>query len=102
MGDLRLEAIRRVENLPHNVSVSRRKWQLSHGCGSKPRWRGDGSEILYLVPTGMLMAAPVDAAGTFLSGEPTPLFQVRGRAPISSTDLFTLRCDQGRPALPRE
>jgi Tol biopolymer transport system component len=65
------------------------KWQVSRGGGTEPRWRGDGREIFYLGPTGMLMAVPVDAGGTFSSGEPTTLFQVRGRAPISSTDLFT-------------
>jgi Tol biopolymer transport system component len=65
------------------------KWQVSRGGGTEPRWRGDGKEIFYLGPTGMLMAVPVDAGGIFSSGEPTPLFQVRGRAPISSTDLFT-------------
>ena len=37
----------------------------------------------------MLMAVRVDAAVTFSPGEPTPRFQVRGPAPISSTDLFT-------------
>ncbi len=65
------------------------KWQVSRGGGSEPRWRGDGKEIYYLGPTGMLMAVPVDAGATFASGTPEPLFQVRGRAPISSTDLFT-------------
>ena len=65
------------------------KWQISRGGGSEPRWRGDGKEIYYLSPTGMLMAVPVDAGATFSSGTPATLFQVRGRAPISSTDLFT-------------
>jgi serine/threonine protein kinase/Tol biopolymer transport system component len=65
------------------------KWQVSRGGGSEPRWRGDGKEIYYLSLTGMLMAVPVDAGATFASGTPAPLFQVRGRAPISSTDLFT-------------
>jgi Tol biopolymer transport system component len=65
------------------------KWQVSRGGGSEPRWRGDGKEIYYLGPTGMLMAVPVDAGATFASGTPAQMFQVRGRAPISSTDLFT-------------
>jgi Tol biopolymer transport system component len=65
------------------------KWQVSRGGGSEPRWRGDGKEIYYLGPAGMLMVVPVDAGATFASGTPAPLFQVRGRAPISSTDLFT-------------
>jgi eukaryotic-like serine/threonine-protein kinase len=65
------------------------KWQVSRGGGGEPRWRGDGKEIFYLSPAGTLMAVATDAAETFSSGTPTPLFQVRGRAPISSTDLFT-------------
>ncbi len=65
------------------------KFQVSRGGGSEPRWRGDGKEMFYLSPSGMLMAVTVNLGETFASGAPTPLFQVRGRAPISSTDLFT-------------
>lgn len=65
------------------------KWQVSRGGGGEPRWRADGKEMFYLSPTGMLMSVPVSLGDTFASGAPTPLFQVRGRAPISSTDLFT-------------
>src|SRR5580692_3087426 len=65
------------------------KWQVSRGGGSEPRWRGDGKEIFYIAPSGMLTAVPVDAQSVFATGTPTPLFQIRGRAPISSTDVFT-------------
>lgn len=65
------------------------KFQVSRGGGSEPRWRGDGKEMFYLSPTGMLMAASVSLGEAFSSGMPAPLFQVRGRAPISSTDQFT-------------
>ncbi|HZQ70151.1 MAG TPA: protein kinase [Terriglobales bacterium] len=65
------------------------KWQVSRGGGTEPRWRGDGKEIFYINPGGMLMAVPVNATGTFATGTPVSLFQVRGRAPISSTDVFT-------------
>ncbi|HSY00578.1 MAG TPA: protein kinase [Acidobacteriaceae bacterium] len=65
------------------------KWQVSRGGGGEPRWRADGKEMFYLSPTGMLIAVPVTLGDTFASGAPAPLFQVRGRAPISSTDLFT-------------
>jgi hypothetical protein len=37
----------------------------------------------------MLMAVPVSVEGVISTGTPTPLFQVYGRAPISSTDVFT-------------
>lgn len=65
------------------------KWQVSRGSGTEPRWRGDGKEIFYLGPKGMLMAVPVNTGSTFSTGAPTPLFQIHGRAQISSTDLFT-------------
>ena len=64
------------------------KWQVSRGSGTEPRWRGDGKEIFYLGPKGMLMAVPVNTGGRS-TGAPTPLFQIHGRAQISSTDLFT-------------
>jgi eukaryotic-like serine/threonine-protein kinase len=65
------------------------KWQVSRGGGSEPRWRGDGKEIFYIAPSGMLMAVSVNGASIFATGTPEPLFQIRGRAPISSTDVFT-------------
>ena len=65
------------------------KWQVSRGGGTEPRWRGDGKELYYIAPSGVLTAVPVDAQSTFATGTPTPLFQTRGRAPISSTDVFT-------------
>jgi dipeptidyl aminopeptidase/acylaminoacyl peptidase len=65
------------------------KWQVSRGGGIQPRWRGDGKEIFYIGPNGMLMAVPVSGMGIFATGTPAPLFQIRGRAPISSTDVFT-------------
>ena len=65
------------------------KWQVSRGGGTEPRWRGDGKEIFYIGPKGALTAVEVSTEGTFSTGAASPLFQVRGRAPISSTDLFT-------------
>jgi eukaryotic-like serine/threonine-protein kinase len=65
------------------------KWQVSRGGGTEPRWRGDGKEIFYIAPSGMLTAVPVSAESVFATGTPTPLFQIQGRAPISSTDVFT-------------
>ncbi|HKM86772.1 MAG TPA: protein kinase [Terriglobales bacterium] len=65
------------------------KWQVSRGGGTEPRWRGDGKEIFYIAPSGMLMSVPVNGASIFATGTPAPLFQIHGRAPISSTDVFT-------------
>jgi len=65
------------------------KWQVSRGGGTEPRWRGDGKEIFYIAPSGMLTAVPVNAQSVFATGTPTPLVQIHGRAAISSTDVFT-------------
>jgi eukaryotic-like serine/threonine-protein kinase len=65
------------------------KWQVSRGGGQEPRWRGDGKEIFYIAPSGMLMAVPVNGESIFATGTPAPLFQIHGRAAISSTDVFT-------------
>ncbi len=65
------------------------KWQVSRGGGSEPRWNGDGKEIFYIAPSGMLMAVMVNGESIFATGTPAPLFQIHGRAPISSTDVFT-------------
>ncbi|HXY11364.1 MAG TPA: protein kinase [Terriglobales bacterium] len=65
------------------------KWQVSRGGGTEPRWRADGKEIFYISPSGMLMAVPVNGETAFGTGQPAPLFQIHGRAPISSTDIFT-------------
>jgi hypothetical protein len=37
----------------------------------------------------MLMAVPVNGESIFATGTSLPLFQIHGRAPISSTDVFT-------------
>ena len=65
------------------------KWQVSRGGGTEPRWRGDGKEMFYIGPTGMLMAVPISDENGFTTGTPGPLFQIGGRSPISSTDIFT-------------
>lgn len=65
------------------------KWQVSRGGGTEPRWRGDGKEIYYVAPGGMITAVSVSASGEFFTGTPTPLFQFHGRAAISSTDSFS-------------
>jgi len=65
------------------------KWQVSRGGGTEPRWRGDGKEIFYIDPKGALTAVPVSTESAFSTGAPATLFPIRGRAPISNTDIFT-------------
>jgi len=53
------------------------KIQISTRGGSYPRWRGDGREITYIAPDGMLMGAMVSAAATELDvAAPAPLFAI--------------------------
>jgi len=71
------------------------KLQVSHGGGREPRWRADGKEIFYVSYAGYagmtkrLMAVPVNSGGELSTGTPVFLFQVPGRANVSSTDLFS-------------
>ncbi len=65
------------------------KWQVSPAGGTEPRWRGDGEEIFYVDPKGMLTAVPLNVGETISAGAASPLFQLHGRAPISNTDLYT-------------
>jgi Tol biopolymer transport system component len=50
-------------------------WRVSNRGGQTPTWRGDGREIYYLAPDGMLMAAPVTGAAPFQTGISAPLFK---------------------------
>ena len=65
------------------------KWQVSRGGGTEPHWRGDGNELYYIGQSGMLMATTVSTEAGFANGTPTPLFPVRGRPHVSSTDQYT-------------
>ncbi len=64
------------------------KIQISRGGGIEPRWRADGKEIFYIGPKNMLTAVSLNVEGTLSTGSPQPLFQLSGRAPVSSTDLY--------------
>lgn len=50
-------------------------YMLSNSDVWVPRWRGDGKEIFFLAPDGMLMAAGIDTTKGFQSTVPQPLFQ---------------------------
>jgi serine/threonine protein kinase len=65
------------------------KWQVSRGGGVEPRWRGDGKELFYIGPKGMLTAVAVSNDGAFSAGNGTPLFRAQLRARVSSTDIFS-------------
>jgi len=55
-----------------------RKWQVSTDGGHSPRWREDGTEIVYHAIDGTLTAVSVEArGGGLLIGEATELFNTR-------------------------
>ncbi len=64
------------------------KLQVTRAGGRQPRWRGDGKEIFYVDPRGMLTAVPVTTEPGLSTGAPIELFAANLRPYISSTDLF--------------
>jgi Tol biopolymer transport system component/predicted Ser/Thr protein kinase len=61
-----------VQSFP---DLSRDKRQVSTRGGYEPRWRGDGRELYYLTPDGVLMSIAVPAGDAFEPGAPTALFE---------------------------
>ena len=57
--------------------VSDRKWQVSTGGGSDPKWRRDGKELFYLSPAGKFMAVALRGDTNFEAGTPKALFETR-------------------------
>jgi Tol biopolymer transport system component len=63
------------------------KWQVSNNGGTQPRWRGDGKELFYLAPDGMMMTSPVTTGGHFDAGTPLRLFQAHAREQVAGSEL---------------
>ena len=58
------------------------KWQISLNGGRYPRWRGNGSDIVYLAPDGKLMSVPIRfTTDSIDAGTPRPLFDA-GLPPV--------------------
>jgi serine/threonine protein kinase len=62
-----------VQSFPEGAG----RWQLSSAGGSEPRWRDDGSEILYVSADQTLMAVEVETGTTVSIGASKPLFRLR-------------------------
>ena len=61
------------------------RFQVSHGGGQNPSWRGDGKELYYVSLTDEIIAVPVDLdSDSRPIGEAEPLFRPRIRL-----DMFT-------------
>jgi hypothetical protein len=56
-------------------AASEAKWQISSNGGKYPRWRGTGSDIVYLAPDGKLMSSAIRFSGESIEpGPPSALF----------------------------
>lgn len=63
--------------------------RVSVDGGGQPKWRGDGRELFYVTPGGMLMSVGVRVNGDQLEvGLPTRLFQIAGLATSGETDEY--------------
>jgi hypothetical protein len=96
-----------VSPVPSSDGGLSARWQVSGNGGDRPRWRGDGKELYYVRPDGMVMAASVDGSGNDFRviGE-MPLFQVFQRIitqtiePTADGQYFvinTLGADEAEP-----
>jgi Tol biopolymer transport system component len=74
-----------------------RKWQVSIGGGSHPRWRRDGKELFYIAPDSKLMAVEVRAdASSFQAGVPMALFPTRVSLPPQAPGVYAVSADGRR------
>ena len=61
------------------------QFQISRNGGFQPLWRRDGKELFFISPDEKMMAASIDTAAGFQSGDPTPLFPVTVFSSTSSS-----------------
>jgi eukaryotic-like serine/threonine-protein kinase len=57
--------------------------QITSGGGTQPRWRKDGRELFYMDSNSRIIALPIKMEPKVETGEPRPLFQVRGVRPFA-------------------
>jgi Tol biopolymer transport system component len=82
-----------VQPFDPSTSSTQRRWLVSSGGGSLPRWRGDGREIFYMTPSGALMSAATNPSGAeFASERPAVLFQTR-TLPKNPWNLYDATAD---------
>ncbi len=87
----------RSEVYIQTASLSGEKWQISTEGGDWPRWSGDGREIVYVAPGGMLTAVKVGLVnGEFLAGTPQRLFSVHMKETFARGTPYDLSADGQR------
>ena len=62
-------------------AVDRRRWPISTGGGTEPRWARDGRELFFTVRSGwnapgVLMSVPVQPGSTFIAGRPAVVLKI--------------------------
>lgn len=73
------------------------RWQVSTGGGTRPRWRDDGRELLFLSPNSDVMAVPVEV------GSPSPRLDTARRLfVLDSADDFAVSGSQVIAQMPGE
>ena len=71
------------------------KWLISSGGGAQPHWRSDGNELFYVAPDRTLMSVDVNAAATFETSAPKPLFATQVSA-YNSPNRYVVSVDGQR------
>ena len=75
------------------------RWQVSTGGGTRPRWRDDGREILFLSPDGEIMTVPVRVvSSTPTLGAGRQLFDLAGADDFAVSGLQVIALMPGEGA----
>lgn len=84
------------------LASSGERWRVSAGGGVQPRWRGDGRELFYLGPAGVVNSVAIEeVAASVLPGSPARLFAVTGMN-VSGWSRYGVSPDGQRFLIARE
>jgi Tol biopolymer transport system component len=70
------------------------KWQVSSRGGRNPAWQGDGRELFFVAPEGVVTAVPVEAKEALEIGPATALFRLPARGGAADTQFDVTRDGQ--------
>jgi hypothetical protein len=73
----------RFEVYVQQLPADGRKWQVSTGGGSDPKWRADGKEMFYIDNDGRMMSVSLRDLSAFDPDVPRPLFPLRDHAVVA-------------------
>ncbi|MGH9687612.1 MAG: protein kinase domain-containing protein [Candidatus Acidiferrales bacterium] len=72
------------------------KWLISNSGGTDPRWPGDGKDLYYVAPAGMLMEVAVATKPDFRAGVPKALFHLPMQSPTPGFSFWDVTPDSKR------